>query len=531
MSIVTFYSYKGGVGRSLAVANVAAQLAQEGHKVLVIDWDLEAPGLEEYFDDFRINADGRGLLFLLTNRNNFEDHVWRLTSIKDDSTLDFLPSGRDEQDYYPTLESFSQAEFFAQGGGDYLEELRAEWNRRYDYVLIDSRTGLSDSGGVCTIQLPDIVVGMFTATRQSFRGVRDVLELARISRQNIAYTRPQFSVIPVACRLNVSDESDVDRWMDEFAEAMEGLTDDWRPANMPTKDVLWKLRVEHSSALIHGTEIIDEKESGGPTQALVAFQRIAGLIQSDLADLSGFEMMDDIPSALTNKNYDPGLVDALKEATSTWSPDVLQGSFDHFMESVRPGTSVSTTAQELSPPMPLPKQAERYDVYFAIPHGSFESRWVEEFFLAQFDLHLSKALGREARIFMNRKELSAGGKQSEEFIEQLVRSSSLLAFFSGRFERFGLLMEQVEFFSNLKGDNSVFAIMLSDAKLPSQIQNARVMDFSQYFVTGRADKYRRDALFWREFTENISMLASHVAQELLAKEKASEDNADTPRRL
>ena len=50
--IITFYSYKGGVGRSMALANIACLLANklEGNdKVLMIDWDLEAPGLHQFF--------------------------------------------------------------------------------------------------------------------------------------------------------------------------------------------------------------------------------------------------------------------------------------------------------------------------------------------------------------------------------------------------------------------------------------------------------------------------------------------------
>ena len=45
-AVYTFYSYKGGVGRSMALANLAVLLAREhGHDVIVVDWDLEAPGL------------------------------------------------------------------------------------------------------------------------------------------------------------------------------------------------------------------------------------------------------------------------------------------------------------------------------------------------------------------------------------------------------------------------------------------------------------------------------------------------------
>ena len=47
--VVTCYSYKGGVGRSFALANIAVILAQWNLRVLCVDWDLEAPGLDYYF--------------------------------------------------------------------------------------------------------------------------------------------------------------------------------------------------------------------------------------------------------------------------------------------------------------------------------------------------------------------------------------------------------------------------------------------------------------------------------------------------
>src|SRR5271166_3529084 len=50
--VITFYSYKGGTGRSMALTNVAWMLALNGERVLAIDWDLEAPGLHRYFRPF-----------------------------------------------------------------------------------------------------------------------------------------------------------------------------------------------------------------------------------------------------------------------------------------------------------------------------------------------------------------------------------------------------------------------------------------------------------------------------------------------
>src|SRR3954469_1379977 len=51
--VVTFYSYKGGTGRTMALSNIAVLLARQQNAtapVLMIDWDLEAPGLHHYFD-------------------------------------------------------------------------------------------------------------------------------------------------------------------------------------------------------------------------------------------------------------------------------------------------------------------------------------------------------------------------------------------------------------------------------------------------------------------------------------------------
>lgn len=47
--VVTFYSYKGGVGRTMALVNTAHVLALEGWRVLMVDFDLEAPGMTHFF--------------------------------------------------------------------------------------------------------------------------------------------------------------------------------------------------------------------------------------------------------------------------------------------------------------------------------------------------------------------------------------------------------------------------------------------------------------------------------------------------
>ncbi len=53
MFVITFYSYKGGVGRTSALMNAAHRLVAKGKTVVVLDFDLEAPGVDA-FKTFRI---------------------------------------------------------------------------------------------------------------------------------------------------------------------------------------------------------------------------------------------------------------------------------------------------------------------------------------------------------------------------------------------------------------------------------------------------------------------------------------------
>ena len=57
--IITFYSYKGGTGRTMALANVAWILASNGKRVLAVDWDLESPGLHKFFHPFLDESHGQ----------------------------------------------------------------------------------------------------------------------------------------------------------------------------------------------------------------------------------------------------------------------------------------------------------------------------------------------------------------------------------------------------------------------------------------------------------------------------------------
>ena len=201
--ICTFYSYKGGVGRSMALANVADVLSRRGLKVLMIDFDLEAPGLEQYFyrGDEREQRDAvrrqPGLLDLLLaykeamsvtgGGDDFREIGRYIASIfprrPQGGRLDLLPAGQRltaEQlaRYALALRSFDWQDFYFNWEGD----LFFEWLRRalgkagYDLVLIDSRTGVTEMGGICGYQLADVIVMMCGANHQNVDGTWSMLE-------------------------------------------------------------------------------------------------------------------------------------------------------------------------------------------------------------------------------------------------------------------------------------------------------------------------------------------------------------------
>ena len=203
--IYTFYSYKGGVGRSLALAHVAYAFAERGLRVLAIDFDLEAPGLERYCfagsESVRTAREHEGLVDLimdyrraLTSTAAFEARAFRdwkryVMTVRDPvnalgGRLDLMTAGRrasHEQlrDYSLTVRTFDWLDFFHNWRGDaFFKWLRDEWTRAdigYDVVLVDSRTGVTEMGGVCAYQLADVAVLLCAPNEQNLDGTLDVM--------------------------------------------------------------------------------------------------------------------------------------------------------------------------------------------------------------------------------------------------------------------------------------------------------------------------------------------------------------------
>lgn len=180
MYIGTFYSFKGGVGRTMALVNAAVHLAERGRRVLLVDFDLEAPGLDT-FPLLRADRSTPGIVdYVLTYLN--EDRAPDVTGFIDRShdaeNLLVMPSGAWGTDYAASFGRIDWGALYAERDGYLLfEDLKEQWRRSIapDYVLIDSRTGYTDTGGICTRQLPDAVTVLFFPNEQNLRGLSKVV--------------------------------------------------------------------------------------------------------------------------------------------------------------------------------------------------------------------------------------------------------------------------------------------------------------------------------------------------------------------
>lgn len=330
--IVTFYSYKGGTGRSMALANVAWVLASNGARVLVVDWDLEAPGLHRYFRPFLTDKDlvgfeSEGVIdFVLDVAHRLatpsaetapRDQRWidehadvsqwtkrltwpsgedAVTGLK--GTIDFVPAGRQGPQYAQRVNSFDWAGFYEKyNGGAFMDALRRSMER-YDWVLIDSRTGVSDTSGICTVHFPDTLVVCFTLNYQNIDGGAAVAASARAQRKD-----RELRILPLPTRLDGNEEKSLKAMMAHARRRFDGLLDSrvdpekyWREMGVP-----YFSRYAYAEKLAPFEDQVNVSTSTLPAMERLVWYLSDGLMSSlrplpeahRLSALSEYEQLDD----------------------------------------------------------------------------------------------------------------------------------------------------------------------------------------------------------------------------------------------
>src|SRR4030095_12751108 len=121
-------------------------------------------------------------------------------------TLDFVPAGQQGPGYGVRVTKFDWDSFYDElGGGVFLETMKERLRSEYDYILIDSRTGISDTSGICTVQMPDDLVVCFTLNNQSIQGAAAVADSAFKQRLKPS-GEPGLRIWPVPTRVELAEK-------------------------------------------------------------------------------------------------------------------------------------------------------------------------------------------------------------------------------------------------------------------------------------------------------------------------------------
>jgi tetratricopeptide (TPR) repeat protein/cellulose biosynthesis protein BcsQ len=313
----------------MALANVAWILAANGKRVLVADWDLESPGLHRFFQPFMNPAVGNepGIVDFI------RQYEWRAkekaVSVADsdlsdedkartlleatagltgelvaqvghytvpvnwqfpgNGAIDFLTPGRQGNGVYGVYANALSALdwdtlYDDLGGNLFFDALRTKLKEAYDYVLIDSRTGLSDIADICTLHLPDMVVDCFTLSTQGMEGA------ARIARQIQLHSERDITILPVLMRVDHTQRANVLAGLRLAQTLFPGL-----PAGMsqPERDQYWsEVQVPYLPAYAYEETLAAFGDRPGDHDSLLpAYERIVARITGN--DVTALPPLDE----------------------------------------------------------------------------------------------------------------------------------------------------------------------------------------------------------------------------------------------
>lgn len=272
---IVFFSIKGGVGRSSALAACAWSLAQAGKRVLVLDLDLESPGLST------------GLL-PPDRQPKFGITDWLVEDLVDNTTEVlqnmFATCGlaHDGEIYVVPAHGAQPGEYISKLGRVWMPKLneqgrREPWSQRLqrllqrleariqpDVVLIDSRAGIDEVASSCVTDLGANLVLLFAQEgSQTWSGYRILFEhwqraqVAPQMRERLQIVAAMVPELGGASYLEGLRESAYEVFVDTlYDEIRAPAAEDVGPKDGAGK--LWRV-----DALVEGWSF-DEADEGAP---------------------------------------------------------------------------------------------------------------------------------------------------------------------------------------------------------------------------------------------------------------------------
>ena len=293
--------------------------------------------------------------------------------------LSLVTAGRRGADYVRRLHAIDWAQLFDREhvAGRRLEALRERWLEQFDLVLIDSRTGWSDIGEICTIHLPDVLVALFTPNLQSLEGAIEIADASKSAIGRLPIDRAPLRVVPVLTRVDKDEFEALQEWTHRVLEHAARFVVDWDPQEETPAGVLAELVVPYVPYWAYG-------------------ERIAALRKEIVSSLSVGRAHENLAAVLAR---------GLSEAA------LLTRHRDSYVEGAAVGASSATT---------LSARAD-YDVYISYPRGH-----------SQLALDLAHALRRRGvNVFVDRLALQPGDVWRDVLAEAQMRSRTFVTLLDG----------------------------------------------------------------------------------------------------
>jgi MinD-like ATPase involved in chromosome partitioning or flagellar assembly len=254
--VVVFHGFKGGAGRTTLLVSYALACARRGRRVVVVDVDLDAPGI-----GVLLGADADGTTarwgtvdFLLESAQDLplDDyfHVCAREKVTRAGRVEVFPAGIVDDDYLSKLGRVDldvRTHVRNHALGKLLQRIREE--RTPDLILLDGRAGLSPAAGLLLSGIAHLHVLVATSNVQSLRGLERIVHHLgfKQARRNL----PQRECIIV--QAHVPDSADAAKAARSFfASRLETFFLDGYYSKDPDEDDrTWSLRDLESEVAPH----------------------------------------------------------------------------------------------------------------------------------------------------------------------------------------------------------------------------------------------------------------------------------------
>jgi tetratricopeptide (TPR) repeat protein len=191
--------------------------------VLAIDWSLEAPGLHHLLLPPGSAAECPGLLEMFLEASSLlsseETPAGLMEKLQPSSRfpiasgipgVDLLKAGRFDGGYFQSVAGFDWRGLDERAHW-LIGTLIDDWRKHYRYILIDSRSGVNEMSGMCTMMIPDKLVLLFAPHRASLEGVADIARFAFEYRRSGESPRP-LEILPVPSRVETLEPERAENW-------------------------------------------------------------------------------------------------------------------------------------------------------------------------------------------------------------------------------------------------------------------------------------------------------------------------------